>query len=91
MLAQPPAGEAIAIRCRLARYTLAAIYGVIAARVFCGWYFTPVEPAELAVNAFLLWQLWLVRGDMSLLLRAIRALQAGGMGIGNEQGKENIK
>jgi hypothetical protein len=40
-----------------------------------GWYYTPVEPAEVVVNAFVLWQVWLVQGDMSLLVRAIRALQ----------------
>lgn len=76
VLADPDAEDACATHGRIARYVLAAVYGVIAMRVLGGWYYTPVEPAEAAVNGLVLWQVWLVRGDMSVLIRAIRYLQA---------------
>ncbi|MDM0011994.1 phage holin family protein [Variovorax sp. J22P168] len=76
VLAHPDADDAFAAQGRIARYVLAAVYGVVALRVLGGWYYTPVEPTEVAVNALVLWQVWLVRGDISVLIRAIRALQA---------------
>ena len=76
VLAHPDDCEAFAAHGRLVRYVLAVVYGVIAMRVLGGWYYTPVEPSEVAINALVLWQVWLVRGDMSVLIRAIRTLQA---------------
>jgi hypothetical protein len=75
VFAHPQQDAVFAMHGRLARYLLAILYGVMAVRCLMGWYYTPVEPAEVVVNAFVLWQVWLVQGDMSLLVRAIHALQ----------------
>lgn len=63
-----------------ARFCLAAAYVVMAYRIFAGSYNTPVEPTEVLANAGVLWIAWLVRGDMSLLVRTVRALQARAKG-----------
>ncbi|KUE88870.1 hypothetical protein ASL20_09600 [Cupriavidus necator] len=56
---------------RLARFAFVAIYGALAARIWCGLYFTPVEPTEVAVNVIVLWLVWVTRGDISVILDAV--------------------
>lgn len=60
---------------RLARFALVAAYGVLALRVWAGWYNTPVEPTHIAVNAIVLWLVWLARGDVSVIVTALRTLR----------------
>lgn len=76
VFAHPEADQTFALHGRLARYVLAAVYGIIAVRSSLGCYHGPVEPVEVAVNVIVLWQVWLVGGDMSLLVRAIHSLQS---------------
>ncbi|MBB2918348.1 phage holin family protein [Cupriavidus alkaliphilus] len=62
----------MAAHARLARYAFVAVYGVLAARTWCGVYYTPVEPTEVAVNLIVLWLVWVTRGDLSVILDAVR-------------------
>jgi len=59
----------------LARYALAALYAVIAARTFFGWYLTPVEPSEVIVNLAMCCAVVLCRGDIGLLMRTLRQVR----------------
>lgn len=61
---------------RFARFVLVAAYGVLALRVWAGWYFTPVEPTHVAVNAIVLWVVWAVRGDVSVILAAFDRIRS---------------
>lgn len=68
----PTSDQPMQLHARLARYALVAVYGVLAARVWCGLYYTPVEPTEVAVNLIVLWLVWITRGDLSVILDAVR-------------------
>lgn len=57
---------------RLTRYAFVAAYSVLAARVWLGLYYTPVEPTEVIVNVLILWLAWVTRGDISVLFDAVR-------------------
>ncbi|MFM0067268.1 hypothetical protein [Paraburkholderia aspalathi] len=57
---------------RLARFVLVAAYGVLAVRVWAGWYFTPVEPTHVAVNAIVLGFVIAAHGDTSVIVMALR-------------------
>lgn len=57
---------------RLIRFALVAAYGVLAARVWMGWYYTPVEPTHVAVNGMVLAYVLLAHGDISVMLGALR-------------------
>ena len=76
-------GERTRMNVRIGRYVLALIYVFLALRVWTGHYSTPVDPGELAVNVYMLKQVWATRGDMQLLadvyneLRRRRALRRG--------------
>lgn len=69
----PPAGKQTpAFSHRLARYVLASSFGVLALRVWAGWFETPVEPANVVILGLALWVIWRCRGDVSVLLTAVR-------------------
>jgi hypothetical protein len=60
---------------RVARTVLAGAYGLIAARILAGEYWTPVEPTELLGNAVVLCLVWTARGDVRLIVGAVRSLR----------------
>lgn len=72
VLARRPDSGPLAWHARLARYVLVVVYATIALRVWGGWYWTPVEPTEVVVNAVVLWLAMVSRGDVSLFLAALR-------------------
>lgn len=57
---------------RFVRFALVAAYGVLAFRVWLGWYYTPVEPTHVAVNCMVLAYVWLAHGDISVMISALR-------------------
>lgn len=75
LFSRPQVEGLLALYARVARYCFAAIYGMLALRVWAGWYWTPVEPAELAVNFAVLWLALVVRGDLSVFLAAVRVVR----------------
>lgn len=74
VFAQPKGGGSLDLHARLSRYAFVAVYGVLAARVWCGLYYTPVEPTEVAVNVIVMWLVWITRGDISAILDAVRVV-----------------
>lgn len=61
---------------RVARFVLTSAYTVLAVRVWMGWYYTPVEPTHVAVNALVLILVVMVRGDVAVVVRAVRQVRA---------------
>ncbi|QRR07643.1 hypothetical protein FPJ27_37290 (plasmid) [Burkholderia sp. MS455] len=61
---------------RGARFLLVAAYGVLAVRVWLGWYYTPVEPTHVAVNALVLALVVMAHGDVAVIIRALRQMRA---------------
>lgn len=72
LFVRPMSEAPMQLHARLARYAFVAVYGVLAARIWCGLYYTPVEPTEVAVNLIVLWLVWITRGDLSVILDAVR-------------------
>lgn len=60
---------------RAVRFVLTAAYAVLAVRVWMGWYYTPVEPTHVAVNALVLSLVVLARGDVAVIVRALRQVR----------------
>ncbi|WP_124633857.1 hypothetical protein [Burkholderia cenocepacia] len=58
------------------RFVLVSAYGILAVRVWAGWYYTPVEPTHVAVNAMMLACVVIVRGDVSVIANALREARA---------------
>ncbi|QCP50143.1 hypothetical protein FAZ95_13730 [Trinickia violacea] len=70
-------GDSLIVRrAALVRYAFVVGYGVLAIRVWFGYYHTPVEPTEVAVNAVVLWLIRLVRGDFVIAMHAVRLIRA---------------
>ncbi|MBU3895407.1 hypothetical protein KH388_22200 [Serratia rubidaea] len=61
---------------RIVRFVLTAAYAVLAVRVWLGWYYTPVEPTHVAVNALVLALVLLAHGDVAVIVRALRQVRA---------------
>ena len=57
---------------RIVRFVLASAYGILALRVWFGWYYTPVEPTHVIVNAIVLSFVGLAHGDVSVMMAALR-------------------
>lgn len=57
---------------RAIRFWLVAVYGVLAMRVWAGWYATPVEPTHVAVNALVLGFMVVARGDVGVIAEGLR-------------------
>ncbi|HCF3047463.1 hypothetical protein ACM714_27565 [Pseudomonas aeruginosa] len=60
---------------RAVRFVLTAAYAVLAVRVWLGWYYTPVEPTHVAVNALVLALVVLAHGDVAVIVRALRQMR----------------
>ncbi|SFB68348.1 hypothetical protein SAMN05216321_10198 [Cupriavidus sp. OV038] len=75
LFSRPEAEGPLAFYGRVARYAFAAIYSILAARVWTGSYLTPVEYTEVAVNCVVLWLALVVRGDLSVFLAAVRVVR----------------
>ncbi len=60
---------------RVVRFVLTAAYTVLAVRVWLGWYYTPVEPTHVAVNALVLALVLMAHGDVAVIIRALRHIR----------------
>ncbi|WP_434110417.1 hypothetical protein [Paraburkholderia caffeinilytica] len=75
LLAHPRGHVVATFRARLARFALVCAYGVLALRVWAGWYNTPVEPTHVVVNLIVLWIVWTARGDVSEIVASLKNLR----------------
>lgn len=57
------------------RFILTAAYAVLALRVWMGWYYTPVEPTHVAVNALVFALVLLAHGDVAVIIRSLQQVR----------------
>lgn len=53
------------------RFGIAANYLILCVRIGLGWYWTPMDPSELIINAFIFGALVFVRGDIPLAVELL--------------------
>jgi hypothetical protein len=54
------------------RFGLTAVYGILAMRIWAGWFCVPIEPMHVVINALVLGFMVCARGDVGVLTEALR-------------------
>lgn len=62
---------------QMARGAFVVVYGVLAFRIWHGWYYTPVDPSELGVNLLMAAVAWSCRGDLRVFGDALKRARDG--------------
>ncbi|MFL9998789.1 hypothetical protein PQR34_46325 [Paraburkholderia sediminicola] len=72
VFADIPKGEISARGSAVTRFLIAGFFGTVATRIWCGWYFTPLDPAEVGVNVMFFVFVEICRGDLRPVWEMLR-------------------